>query len=256
MSGRLTGKVAIITGALGGFGREIVRRFVDQGAKVVGVDRTTEGAENLQAEFAGNLRILQGDHTRREDNEAAVACALETWGTLDILVNNAGIGLTGELEGVDDEAFSHIMDVNLAGYFKLTQAALPAMLNDYTATVLSRSVIFLSSGLGLYGVAKSAPYTASKHAVIGLMRALAAEYGPQGVRVNAICPGISDTNLGRATAAWASSPEEVFEGLRRVTQLRRLIEPEDIANTAVFLASDEGRMVHSVALRVDGGAHV
>ena len=256
MNNRLDGKVALVTGAPGGFGRAITRKFVSDGAKVVAVDVTDDGAESLQDEFGDSVKFLQGDHCVRAQNEAAVALAVDTWGKLDILVNNAGIGRTAAFSEVDDELFGEVIDVNLMGQFRLTQAALPAMLDGLDSQPLSRSIVFLSSGLGLYGVARSAPYAVSKHGVNGLMRSLAAEYGPRGLRINSICPGIADTALGRTTTAWADSPEEVFESLRQATQLRRLIEPEDIANASAFLVSDDARMIHSVALRVDGGAHV
>lgn len=252
---RLEGKVALITGAGGGFGRAMCKRFADEGARIVGMDIVDDCRDAFLDELGDCARFIQGDHAQHEDNKRALQCAVDTWGKLDILVNNAGIGWTGSFEDADDLALSRVLEANLLGHYRLSQAAVPLLLDGNLDEDLYRTIIFVSSGLGLYGTAKSAPYTISKHGVIGLMRSLAAEYGPRGLRVNAICPGISDTAVGRAAGAWGT-PEEVFERLRKATQLRRLAEPVDVANTTVFLASDEARAIHSVALRVDGGAHV
>ena len=252
---RLFGKVAIITGAADGFGAATARRFVAQGCRVIAVDLQVGNSQLMMAELGHDYVFVQADHCSVADNQRVVETALSRWGGVDILFNNAGIAWTGDFESIDEPLLEHVLDVNLNGPLRMTAAALPALKESAKKSGSDGAVLlFTSSGLGLYGVTHSSAYTMSKHGVIGLMRSLAHELGPQNIRVNAICPGISDTTVGRGTGAWGE-PEEVFERLRQATPLRRLIEPEDIANTALFLASREGRMIHNITLRVDAGAH-
>jgi 3-oxoacyl-[acyl-carrier protein] reductase len=256
MSGnRLKGKTAIITGGANGFGAAMVKAMVSQGCRVVLTDLDDELGESLADSLGDACIYVHGDHCVDADNQRAVKAALDNWGSLDILINNAGIGFSGNFDSISNEELQKLLSINFVGQWKMTQAALSALRKSASANPSIGSVLlFTSSGLGLYGVTQSAPYTASKHAVIGLMRSLAAELGPENIRVNAICPGIADTKLARTTTAWGDV-DEVLARLKSATPLGRLAEPEDIANAALFLASDEGRMVHSVALRVDGGAH-
>ncbi|CAM3669912.1 SDR family NAD(P)-dependent oxidoreductase [Rheinheimera salexigens] len=251
---RLKNKVAIITGGAKGFGAAMVRLFVAQGAKVILADIDSENGQAIAAELGENCLFMRCDHCDKANNELVVKTAVDTWGGIDILINNAGIGWTGDFIDADDEVLQRLMTINLTGQWNLTQAALPELRKSAKNNANGTALLFTSSGLGLYGVTKSSAYTVSKHAVIGLMRSLAAELGPENIRVNAICPGIADTNLARSTTAWGDV-DQVLSKLAENTPLRKLAEPIDIANAALFLASDEGRMVHCVALRVDGGAH-
>lgn len=251
---RLKNKVAIITGGAKSFGASMVRLFVSQGAKVILADIDTEQGQALATELGENCLFMHADHCDKANNALVVNTAVEKWGSLDILINNAGIGWTGSFAEADDAVLQKLMSINLTGQWNLTQAALPELKKSAKQHANGAVLLFTSSGLGLYGVTHSSAYTVSKHAVIGLMRSLAAELGPENIRVNAICPGIADTNLARSTTAWGDV-DQVLNKLALQTPLRKLAEPIDIANAALFLASDEGRMVHCMALRVDGGAH-
>lgn len=252
---RLEGKVAIITGAGNGFGEATARRFVEEGCRVVATDIRADNSQSLSADLGDACVFVQGDHCSDADNRRVVDTAIGRWGKIDILFNNAGIGWTGDFDATDDALLERMLDTNLKGPWRMTQAALSALRHSAADKPQEGSVLlFTSSGLGLYGFKQSSAYATSKHGVIGLMRSLAHELGPQNIRVNAICPGIADTAVGRGTSAWGS-PEKVFERLRLGTPLQRLIEPIDVANAALFLACSEGRSIHNVTLRVDGGAN-
>lgn len=252
---RLENKTAIITGGANGFGAAMARRFVEEGCKVVLVDIDEKGGEEIASSLGGRCFFVRGDHRLRADNEKAVQAAIDNWGGVDILVNNAGIGWSGNFDEADDSVLERLLNVNLTGQWRMTQAALPELRKSAARSKDGAVLLFTSSGLGLYGVTQSAAYTVSKHGVIGLMRSLAAELGPDNIRVNAICPGVADTALARTTTGAWGSVEQVLERLSSATPLRKLAEPVDIANAALFLASSEGRMVHAMPMRVDGGAH-
>lgn len=251
---RLNGKVAIVTGGASGFGAAICKLFVEQGAKVVVADINERAGLDMASSLGETAVFALCDHTDPNATSATVDAALSRWGAVDILVNNAGIGWTGHFDTATDTDWDRQYRVNFEGQRLMTLSALPALRESARKNPdVGAALILVSSGLGLYAVPKSAPYAVSKHAVIGLMRALAQDLGPENIRVNAICPGIADTPLGRNTGGWGD-PDAVLEQLRAMTPLRRLAEPIDIANAALFLASREGRCVHSQALRVDGGA--
>lgn len=251
---RLENKVAIVTGGSKGFGEAIVTRYIEEGCKVILADIDIENGTRVAKKLGSNCLFIEANHCNNDDNKKLISTAINHWGKLDILVNNAGIGWTGKFEDATEQTLQNLLSINLTGQWNLTQAALPELRKSAKANENGAVLLFTSSGLGLYGVTKSAPYTTSKHAVIGLMRSLAAEFGPENIRVNAICPGIADTNLARSSDGWGDV-DQVLENLASLTPLRKLIEPIDIGNSALFLASDEGRLIHAATLRVDGGAH-
>ena len=255
MAGRLTGRVAIVTGAGSqtegiGNGRATAVLFAREGARVLLVDRRLEAAEltaRLIAEEHGEAEPFAADVTSEAACRAMVERALERWGRLDILVNNVGIGIAKRITEVTLEEWELQMRVNVTSMVLASKHAIPAML----ATAGGGAIVNISSiasqrGRGL------APYAASKGAVEALTRAMAADHGRDGIRVNAIAPGPAYTPMVSARGM----PESVREARRKSTALGIEGTAWDIAWAAVYLASDEARWVTGVVLPVDGGVLV
>jgi 3-oxoacyl-[acyl-carrier protein] reductase len=184
-----------------------------------------------------------------------VAVAIDRFGGLDVLFNNAGIGWTGSFAAADESAIHRVLDADLVGPMKMTQAALPALRTAAAARADGAAIVFTASGLGLHGRAMISLYSVAKHGIIGLARSLALELGQENIRVNAVCPGIVDTQMVRNTTGAWGEVDTVLERFRQSTPLQRNAEPIDIANAALFLASAEARMITGTALLVDGGNH-
>lgn len=248
--GRLQGKVALITGAASGFGAAAARIFAAEGARVVVADRDPRGEEVARGIGEGAV-FARCDHTRRAECEAAVEVARARFGQLDILCNNAGIGWAGAFADATEEEEARVIAVDLVGPSAMTRAALPMLLKH--APKPGPAIVFTASGLGLRGSPRVSLYAAAKHGVIGLMRSLAAELGPQGVRVNAVCPGIVDTPAVREM--WGDGTDAALARFRGGNLVPWAVAVEDIARAALFLASDEARGITSVALPVDAGRH-
>lgn len=248
--GRLAGKVALITGGASGFGAAAARIFVAEGARVVIADRDARG-ESVARELGESAVFARCDHTRRLDCDMAVKVARGHFGRLDILYNNAGIGWAGAFADASEEEEAQVIAVDLVGPSLMTRAALPLLLAD--APKPGPAVVFTASGLGLRGSPRVSLYSAAKHGVIGLMRSLAAELGPQGVRVNAVCPGIVDTPAVREM--WGEGTDAALARFRGGNLVPWAVAVEDVARAALFLASDEARGITSVALPVDAGRH-
>lgn len=248
---RLEGRTVIVTGAASGIGAACARRYAAEGAHVVIGDLDLSGAQAV-AEQTGGI-ALRCDHTDAAQCQALVDAALQRFGSVDALHNNAGIGWTGAFEDLRPERARQVLDVLVMGPLLMTQAALPALRQSRVAT--GGAVLFTASGLGLHGRPMISIYSAAKHAVLGLMRSLAMEYGPRGLRFNAVCPGVVDTPMVHATTSAWGSVDQVLENFRKVTPLGRNATPQDIAASAAFLLSDDAANLTATALLVDGGAH-
>jgi NAD(P)-dependent dehydrogenase (short-subunit alcohol dehydrogenase family) len=255
---RLADRVALITGGASGFGAASARRFVAEGAKIVVADIDDQQGTRVARELGASALFVHCDQRDRAQADLAVATALERWGRLDVLFANAGVGWSGTPDAIDDTAIDEVLGVDLVGPMHLTQAALPALRASGAARPgLGAALILTASGQGIYGTANQALYVTAKHGVIGWMRSMAQDLGPDNIRVNALCPGMADTpTTRRGVAALGKPADELLEEVRSVTPLRRLITPEDVANAALFLASDEARSIHGLALVVNaGGKH-
>ena len=253
MTGRLAGKVAIITGGASGMGRATVKKFITEGAQVVIADMQDAKGQQLQAEVGSDAVFVSTDVCDEASVKHMIEVALERFGRLDCLFNNAGFGgVTGDITATRmDEPYARTVDAMLKGVVMGMKYAAPIMKSQHTGVIISTaSVAGLMGGYGPH------VYSAIKAAVINLTRSVALELGPHNIRVNAICPG------GIATPIFAGqlalSGNEDYAGLVRPFLARsqpipRSGEPEDIANAACFLASDDASFISGHALVVDGG---
>jgi meso-butanediol dehydrogenase/(S,S)-butanediol dehydrogenase/diacetyl reductase len=248
---RLAGKVAIISGGGTGIGAATARRFATEGAKVVVTGRRPEPLEAVAAETGGIA--VPGDVADPDHAGVAVAAAGETFGGLDIVIANAGVGFGGSAGDVDDERWTRTIDVNVTGALRLVRAALPALLDRGGG-----SVVLVSSVSGLVSGTDSAAYDTSKAALIGLARSLAVDYGPKGIRANALCPGwvvtpMADGSMDALAEARQITREEAYAVATRTIPLRRAATAEEIAACCLFLAGDESSIVTGTVLVADGG---
>ena len=248
---RLEGKVAVITGGGTGIGAATARRFADEGAKVVVTGRRPEPIDGVARETGG--LAVAGDVADEDHARGAIAAAVERFGGLDVLVANAGLGFGGAAGDVDDERWTRTLDVNLTGAFRFVRAAIPAMLERGGG-----SIVLVSSVSGLVSSTESAAYVTSKAAMLGLARSIAVDYGPKGIRANALCPGWVATPMGDRSMHDLMEREHVSlgEAYRLATKdvpLRRPATPEEIAACCLFLASHESSIVTGAVLVADGG---
>jgi NAD(P)-dependent dehydrogenase (short-subunit alcohol dehydrogenase family) len=254
---KLPDRVALVTGGGRGIGRAIALAFAREGAHVAVTARTAAEIDAVAAEVRAHGRkslAVSCDVGERSQVDDAVRQITEGLGRIEILVNNAGIGVSTKFLETDDALWERHLRVNLTGAFLMTRAVLPGMLAARWGRVVN-----VASIAGRYGAPYIAAYTASKHGLIGLTRALAKEVVTAGVTVNAICPGYVATDLTWASARniqerTGRSYDEAVRSLAASSPQNRLIEPEEVAALAVLLASDEARGVTAQAWNVDGGA--
>ena len=245
---RLNNKVAIITGGSRGIGYATAEAFLREGAAVI----LTASSEGSAAKAVASLKekfpnaTVEGISpllTSLESVKAAFDGILEKYGRIDILVNNAGVSERTPFESYTEEIFDKVMDLNIKGVFNASRAVVDAMVWQGSGVILSTS-----SMVSKYGQPAGFTYPASKFAVNGMTLSLARELGPKGIRVNAVAPGITETDMMKAV------PKSVIDPMIAQIPLRRLGQPEDIANAFVFLASDEASYITGVVLSVDGMA--
>ena len=247
MAGRLEGKVALVTGAGSGIGRASAERFAAEGAQVAVVD--VKGAEETAAaiEAAGGEALALATDVADEDAVAAMAAAaLERFGRVEVLMNNAGV--LDEFEPAAEtstETWNRTLGVNIFGQFFTSRALLPQMVERGDGAIIN-----VASTAGLNGGNGGAAYTTSKHAVIGFTRQLCFDYARKGIRCNVICPGAVET--GMTKEIFASPDAAVMEAVESAP-IGRWAQPEELANAALFLASDEASFVNGAVYVVDGG---
>jgi NAD(P)-dependent dehydrogenase (short-subunit alcohol dehydrogenase family) len=249
---RLAGKVAIVTGASSGIGREAALLFASEGANVVIAARRKHLLDRLVDEITGNggtAVAAAGDVCDESYVKELVATASKTFGGLDIAFNNAGtLGVSGDISSIPLEAWMHTLTTNLTSAFLSAKYQVPAMVERG-----SGSIIFTSSFVGLYvGLPGMAAYAASKAGLAGLARVLAAQYGPNRIRVNILSPGGTATAMAEQ---FIDSPEtEQF--VQSIHALKRIARPTEIAQAALFLASEESSFVTGSILSADGGVSI
>ncbi len=245
-SGLLTGKTAIVTGGTRGIGFAVVKAFLENGAKVALFGSRQETVDKALAElseYGSDVCGLWPALSEYGAVEAAVGKVVERFGKLDILVNNAGISAREPLYSYDPEAFKKIMDLNVTAVFNCTRAAAPIMKEQGGG-----SIINTSSMVSLYGQPAGVGYPASKFAVNGMTKSLARELGRDNIRVNAVAPGVTRTDMV------AALPPEMVARVSAGIPLGRVGEPEEVANCFLFLASDMASYVTGTILSVDGAS--
>lgn len=241
----LKGKVAVVTGGTRGIGLATVKAFLDQGAKVAILGSRQETVDKalaaLEAYPAENIMGLCPALSTPEEVAEAFAKVVEKFGSLDILVNNAGISARESIFDYKPEDFVKIMDLNVTAVFVCSQAAARIMKEQGKG-----SIVNTSSMVSIYGQPSGCGYPTSKFAVNGLTKSLARELGPHNIRVNAVAPGVTNTDMV------AALPKEMVERISAPIPLRRVGEPEEVANAILFLASDMASYVTGEILSVDG----
>ena len=238
------GKVCLVTGAGSGLGLDVARELKSRGARIVAVDAREAAAAQVAETVGDDALFVSCDVTDQAAVHAAVDRAIDAFGRIDVLVNSAGIRDVSPAGELTLEQWNRVLAVNLTGTFLFSQAVAPRMIDAGGG-----SIVFVSSVAGLVGVAERVAYTTSKHGLLGLMKALTAEWGSAGIRVNTVCPGMTVTPL---TADYATE-EGMLESVRRVVPAGRVGTPEDITNAILFLAGDDSLYVNGIALPVDGG---
>ncbi|GGF76268.1 SDR family oxidoreductase [Alteromonas lipolytica] len=252
MSQRLLGKVAIVTGAAMGIGAEVARTYAKEGAKLALFDMRYDDLQTLKAELVNELgtQVLtyQVDVGNADVVTKSIDDVVATFGQIDILVNNAGTNVFNNILNLSDADWERCISVNLMGALNCCKAAIRHMLTKSYGNIVNIASVHA------HKIVKGAfPYTISKHAIIGLSRSLAIEYADQGIRVNSISPGLIDTPLAKSYFDSCEDAEAEREKQRQIIPVKRFGQPEEVAQTALFLGSDEARFINATDILIDGG---
>lgn len=251
MSGKLSDRVAIVTGAGAGIGRATAALFHREGASVVVAEiDAAAGREAATAIDPTGERVLciEADVSRSAEAERVVSETTQRFGTVDVLVNNAGVELKKPVEETTEEEWDRVLATNLKSAFLMSKYVIPIL------KAKRRGAVVMNSSVGYYIAAvNSAAYGASKAGMMALARGMALELAPYGVRVNAVCPGVIDTPMNERNLARAEDPEAMRRSWYEVTPLRRLGTPEDVAKAMLFLVSDDSGFITGTPLVIDGG---
>lgn len=248
---RLKDKIAIVTGAASGFGAEIARQYVAEGAKVAVADINAAGAQTVAGSLGDNAIAVSCDVSKRADIDALVAATVKRFGRIDIVVNNAGWTHRNQpLLDVDEATFDKVYDINVKSIFHMVHAVVPLMRRQKSGVILN-----VGSTAGIRPRPGLTWYNSSKGAVNLMSKSLAVELGPDNIRVNAICPVMGATGLLEAFMGMPDTPENRRKFIATIP-MGRLSEPLDIARAAVFLASDDAAFITGVEFPVDGGRTV
>lgn len=242
---RLQDRIAIITGAANGIGKETAKTFVREGANVVIADYDQELGQQVVEEImeqGGKAFFHQVDVSDQTSVQSMVAATLQKWGRIDILINNAGITADGFLHKMSAEKWQKVIDVNLSGVFYCTQAVIPTMMEQKYGRILTASSVS-----GVYGNVGQTNYAATKAGVIGMTKTWAKELAPHGILVNAIAPGFVETRMVEKV------PDKVLDQIKTMIPVGDFGSSTDIANAYLFLASEEARYITGTVLHVDGG---
>jgi len=246
--GQLQGKVAIVTGAAGGFGAGIAKRFVAEGAKVLIVDLDAAKAQTLASALGANAKAQKCDVSKGAEVHAAVKACVDAFGPPDIVVNNAGTTHRNQwMLDVDEATFDRVFDVNVKSIFHMAHAVVPIMRERKGGAIIN-----VGSTAGIRPRPGLTWYNASKGAVNLMSKSMAAELGPFNIRVNAICPVMSATGMIELFLGAPDTPENRAKIIAGIP-LGRMSTPEDVAEAALYLASDAGRFITGIELPVDGG---
>lgn len=241
---RLAGKNAIITGGGSGIGKAIAMAFVREGAQVVIAGRDRNKLETAAAEIGGDCAAVSADVSSAKGTEKLVSAAIEKFKRINILVNNAAVLLPGTAESLTEEDFDQTFDINVRGLWLVTRAVLPHMRD-----AAGGSIVNIGSVLSLVGARNRVAYSASKGAVAAMTKAMALDHAAENIRVNCICPGIVETEM----VAKFSTDENARKQRVALHPMGCFGQPQDIANAAVFLASDESGWTTGSVLTIDGG---
>jgi len=245
---RLEGKAAIITGGAQGIGLGIAKVFLEEGARVVVADVKREAGAAAVAALGDGASFIETDVTRPEDVQRLVAEAAERLGGLDIVVNNAGICTVKDCEASTVAEWDQVMHVNVRSVFLTTKWAVPHLRKRGGGAILN-----LGSVSSFVGQQNTPAYVASKGALLMLTKALAVDYGPDGIRVNCLCPGITDTPLLRFHVRHEADPDAHLQTRLNRVPTGEMLYPEDMGRAAAFLCSEEAKGISGASLVVDGG---
>lgn len=249
---RLKGKRALVTGGNQGIGAAIVKRFAAEGAQVAFCGRRAEVGQALVDDLAKEgleVHFFQADVSREDEIESLIGEVTSKLGGLDTVVNNAGVAPAGPVEELDAQTLRETMDINIGSMFLVTKHAIPHL----RASDRGASIVNLGSTFGVVGAPGSALYAMTKAAAISLAKTLAAELAGDGIRVNALCPGATETPFLEQWAVDTGDREGTLQWLREHHPIGRLSTPDEQASGALFLASDDASFVTGLALMVDGG---